>query len=225
MITIKHKREIGSGFYTIPDISRLLGFPKQKVARYIDQYWDEKLGKKLFSDIYSWSTDGRIKAVNFYVLIELYSFFSLQECGVKTYQILKAREHISKELKVAYPFASAGLLTDGRKIWYEFENDIINADGTGQTNLIKIIEDFVKKIDFRKDNKLAERFYPAGRNSSIIVDPHHKFGQPIIKGTNINTEVLFSMYKSGEPVESIGILYDLTEKEVNDAIRFYRNAA
>lgn len=224
MSQIKHKIEIGSGFYTIPDISRLLGFPKQTVARYLEQYWDEKLGKQLFNETYSWSTDGRVKAVNFYVLIELYTFFSLQKLGVTTHQILKAREHIAKELKVTYPFANAGLLTDGKKIWYEFRDAIINADGSRQTNIVKIIEDFVKKIEFG-NNKLAERFFPAGKNSAIVVDPHHKFGQPIINGTNINTEVLFSMYKSGEPIESIGILYDLTEKEVNEAIQFYRNAA
>ena len=139
-------------------------------------------------------------------------------------QILKAREHIAKELNVPYPFASAGLLTDGKKIWYEFKESIVNADGSRQTNIVKIIQDFAKKIDFGSD-KLATRFFPAGKNSAIVIDPHHKFGQPIINGTNINTEVLFSMYKSGEPVENIGILYDLTEKEVSEAIQFYRNAA
>ncbi len=224
MTIINHKREIGSGVYTIPDISRLLGFPKQTVARYLEQYWDEKLGKKLFSDTYSWSADGRIKAVNFYVLIELYTFFSLQKFGVTTRQILKAREHIAKELNTPYPFANAGLLTDGKKIWYEFKDSIISADGSRQTNIIKIIRDFSKKIEFG-NNKLAKRFFPTGKDSAIVVDPHHKFGQPIIKGTNINTEVLFSMYKSGEPVENIGILYDLTEREVEEAIQFYRNAA
>lgn len=82
----------------------------------------------------------------------------------------------------------------------------------------------LKKVDFRPDN-LAERFYPAGKSNSIVVDPHHQFGQPVIKGTNVNTEVIFSMYQSGEPIKAIGILYDLTEKEVNDAVNFYRKAA
>ncbi len=59
----------------------------------------------------------------------------------------------------------------------------------------------------------------------MVVDPHHQFGQPILHGTNINAEVIFSMYESGEPVESIGILYDLTKKQVNDAIFFYKKSA
>ena len=221
---IAHKNELGSGFYTVPDISRLLGFSQDKVRRYLNDYWDDRLGRKLFSDTYTWSADNRTKAVNFYVLIELYTFFKLQEFGVKTATILKARDPMAKETKSPYPFAANGVLTNGKKIWYEFKDAIIDANGTTQTNFVEMIKDFANKIDFGK-NKLAENFWPAGRNSSVVVNPHNQFGQPIIKGSNVNTEVLFSMYKSGEPIESIGILYDLTEREVKDAIRFYKKAA
>jgi len=224
MTKIRYKSKLGYGVYTIPDISKLLGIDRRKVNRYISEYWDERTGRKLFNDSYSWQTDKSTKAVNFFVLIELFSFFRLQELGVKTRKILKSREQMAEELKVEYPFASAPLLTDGNKIWYKFEEDIVNADGSSQTNFVKIIESFAKKVDFRPDN-LAERFYPAGKSNSIVVDPHHQFGQPVIKGTNVNTEVIFSMYQSGEPIKAIGILYDLTEKEVNDAVNFYRKAA
>lgn len=219
-----HKNELGFGIYTAPDISRILNFKQARVRRYLDEYWDERMGRELFQTSYSWSADGRVRAVNFYVLIELFTFFKLQEHGVKTNTILNARNNISKELNSPYPFATAGLLTDGNKIWYEFKDSIINADGSKQTNFIQIIKNFVEKVDFN-ENKLAEHFYPDGRGSSVIINPHHQFGQPIITGTNVNAEILYSMYQSGEPVQSIGILYDLTEKEVNDAIRFFKPAA
>jgi uncharacterized protein (DUF433 family) len=224
MAVIKHKNELGFGIYTIPDISRLLGIDRRKVNRYISEYWDERLGKKLFNDTYSWHTDKSSKAVNFYVLIELYTFFNLQELGVKTRSILVAHQEISKELEIEYPFATADLLTNGQKIWYKFQDNIIDADGSRQTNLVEIIESFAKKVDFRKDF-LAERFWPAGKENSIVVDPHHQFGQPVVKDTNVNAELLFSMYSSGESPKTISILYDLTEKEIYDAINFYRNAA
>lgn len=78
-------------------------------------------------------------------------------------------------------------------------------------------------IEFNS-NKVAERFWPAGKQSSIIVDPHHQFGQPVIEGTNINAELIFSMFESGEQVHAIEILYDITEKEIRDVIRFYKTA-
>ena len=115
MKTISHKRELGSGIYTASDISKLLHINQRKVSRYLNEFWDERLGRKLFNDTYSWNAGNRIKAVNFYVLIEFYSFFRLQEMGVKTRTILKARNQIAQELNVEYPFASAGLLSDGKK--------------------------------------------------------------------------------------------------------------
>lgn len=225
MKAISHKNELGYGIYTIPDISRLLKVDRRKVARYISEYWDEKIGRKLFSETYSWSVNQRNKAVNFYVLIELFTFFKLQELGVKAKTILKARTSIAKELNIDYPFASSKLLTDGKRIWYKFEDAIVNADGSSQTNFVKIIEDFAIKVDFSRTTFLAEKYWPLGRNINVVVDPHRQFGQPIIEGTSINAEVIYSMYKSGEPIDTISILYDLTEKEVNDAINFFRTAA
>lgn len=221
---IFHKKELGSGIYTIPDISRLLSLPKAKVRRYLNDYWDERLGKRLFNETYSWSVGNNIKAVNFYTLIELYTCFRLQGLGVSPKQILKSRIAIAKDLQIPYPFASAKLLSDGKKIWYEFEDSIVNADGTKQTDFVEFIKEFASKIEFNS-NKIAEKFWPAGKKSDVVVNPHHQFGQPILNGTNINAEVIFSMYESGEPIEAIGILYDLTKKQVCDAISFYKKPA
>ncbi|MEP7373370.1 MAG: DUF433 domain-containing protein [Chitinophagaceae bacterium] len=224
MTTIFNKQQLGTGIYTIPDISKLLGLPQAKVRHYLNEYWDERLGKKLFNETYSWSTGNNIKAVNFYTLIELYTCFHLQELGVSTRQILKSRTAIAKDLQMPYPFASAKLLSDGKKIWFEFKDSIVKADGSKQTDFVEFIRKFANKIEF-SSSKVAEKFWPAGRQSDVVVNPHHQFGQPVLNGTNINAEVIFSMYESGEPVESLGILYDLTPKQVNDAISFYKKSA
>jgi len=214
------KQQIGSGIYTIPDIAKILGYPQQKVRRYIKDYWDDQIGKKLFNESYSWKNEN-VKAVNFYVLIELYTCFFLREKGASTVSIMKAHESMAKELNTPYPFASHKVLLAGKRILYELEELIISADGTKQINFAEIIKEFAKNLDFDKKN-LAVKFWPKGKGNSVVVDPHHQFGQPIISGTNINAEGIFSMYESSEPVHAIAILYDLTEKQVLDAINFYK---
>ncbi|HMO61905.1 MAG TPA: DUF433 domain-containing protein [Ferruginibacter sp.] len=218
------KKQIGSGIYTIPDIAKILGYSQQKVRRYINDYWDDSLGKELFKETYSWKKDNNQRAVNFYVLIELYTCFLLRELGASTQSIMKARKNMSKQLETPYPFASYKVLIAGRKILFELEDLIISADGSNQINLSEIIRTFAQNVDFDKNN-LASRFWPKGKQNSVVVDPHHQFGQPIINGTNISAEGIFYMYQSNEPVESIGILYDITEKQVNDAINFYKSKA
>lgn len=129
-----------------------------------------------------------------------------------------------KDLKIPYPFASDKLLSDGTKIWYEFKDSIVKADGSKQSDFVEFIRLFANKIEFNR-YKIAEKFWPAGRQSDVVINPHNQFGQPILNGTNINAEVIFSMYESGEQIDTIGILYDLTNKQVNDAISFYKKIA
>ncbi len=71
---------LGKGIYTMPDVSNILGVPNSKVNRYVGKYWDEKFGK-YYGERYSWSVD-LTKAVNFFTLIELYTFFQISDTGV-----------------------------------------------------------------------------------------------------------------------------------------------
>lgn len=223
-MTAFNKQQLGSGIYTVPDISRILRLPQPKVRRYLNEYWDKRLGKAFFNETYSWSIDKNIKAVNFYTLIELYTCFHLQNLGVSIREILKSRNSIAKDLNTPYPFASEKILCDGKKIWYRFKDAIVKADGSKQTDFVAFISQFANNIDFNSE-KIAERFWPAGKNSNVVINPHNQFGQPIINGTNISAQVIFSMYESGEKIDTIGILYDLTSKQVNDAISFYKKFA
>lgn len=223
MNSIQNTPALGQGIYTVPDVAHILNVSQHRIRWYINKVWDNRFGEKIFGQRYSWDY-GNHKAINFYVLIELYTVLQLKKLGLKARIIHAARESIANDLGVAYPFASSELLTDGEKILYRFEENIVNADGSKQTNFVSIIEEFCKKIEFGENN-LASRFHPNGKESSIVVDPHHQFGQPVIEGTNIQSRVLARMNKAGETLKSLSILYDLTEKQVRDAIAFHKNAA
>lgn len=218
----KNHIALGNGIYTVPDLALILQLPLPKVRRWLTDFYDERLaGSK---DRYSWG-EGRNRATNFLTLIEFYFFYMLRDQKIGASKILEAHKHMSKELKTPYPFASCKLLVNKKDILYEVNSDTwVYADESNQIVIYKLIEDFFKKIDFA-DNALARRFWPLGKEHSIVVDPHHQFGQPVINGTNINAATVYSMYQSGERISTIGILYDLTEEQVNDAIAFCKRKA
>ena len=72
---------------------------------------------------------------------------------------------------------------------------------------------------------LASRFWPLGKDFNIVCDPHRKFGQPIINGTNIQAEAVYRMYLANEPIDFIAALYETSKKNVQDAITFNKTAA
>ncbi len=216
---MKNRPQLGRGIYTISDISNILNLPNHRIRYWINVFWDDKLSK--ISEIkYSWG-EKQDKAVDFYTLIEFHTFYKLRQLGISTNKILKAHSVISKSLKTNFPFASSKILTDGNSILFSPDiKTIINADETLQYNLKEVIEPFCRKIDFNSDY-LADKFWPMGKKNSIVVDPQHQFGQPIIKGTNILAETVYRMNKAGESIEFIANLYELNRKNVKDSIEYF----
>ena len=215
--------KLGHGIYTVPDLALILQLPQAKVRRWLNDFYNSRLGGK-YKGKYSFG-EGREKATNFHTLIEFYVFYKLRESNLSVRKILEAHEAMSKQLRTPYPFASSEVLTEGQNVFYSADDDtMLYANKSQQIVIRRAIETFCKKIDF-SENKLAQRYWPLGKDCNIVVDPHHQFGQPVLSGTNINAAVIFSMYESGEPIESIGILYDLTEKQVKDAVALYQRKA
>ncbi|RKS26583.1 uncharacterized protein DUF433 [Flavobacterium endophyticum] len=222
----ENKIDLGIGIYTISDIASILHLKYFKVERLLNEYWDKRfsdeLGKK-----YSWSI-GKSKAVSFHTLVEFYIFFQLRESGVSTQQIIKAHSELSNMYETAFPFAVSQIIESircvGKRIVFELKSgDIVDLNATKQLNL-KFIQEFAKKIVFDKNN-LAEKFYPMGKKSSIVVNPHNQFGQPVIDKTNIFPETIYNLYKSKESKKFIAASYDLSLKQVDDAIAYCKPAA
>lgn len=166
------------------------------------------------------------RAVSFHTLIEFYVMMRLTEAGVKTKEILKAHKELTRMYKSAFPFALKNVLsqikTDRKKIYLSDKNDLISLDGTRQFNL-SFIKLFFEKLDFDQSN-LATRFWPLGKEKSIIIDPQRKFGHPVLSDKNIYPETIFNHIKAGDPSDYIGYIYGLSEKEINDAVKYMKAA-
>lgn len=219
MIAFENQPEIGKGIYTLKDVASILKMPYPTVRRWVRTYWDGRLGKK-FQKQYSWERDGSV-AVSFHTVVELYVMIQFAEKGVKTQDVLIAHEELSQLLKTPFPFAQKEVLdevkTDGKTVFWKFDGALISMNGTRQINL-DIIQVFFKKLEFEGD--VVSRLWPMGKESSIVIDPKRKFGHPILDGRNIYPETLHGYYRAGDSIPFIAYIFEITEKEVKDAIDF-----
>ena len=219
----QHIFDIGTGIYTIPDIATILKLSPSKVRRWMKEYWNEKFAKNgdgKFSEGF-----GKEQITNFHTLIEFYTFYQLRLHGVSSNKINKAHEVLSDLYKTKYPFAKSNILTDTKNVFFNHENgELIEADKGLQITIKQVLEPFCKSIDFDK-NALATKFYPLGRNHDIVIDPQRQFGQPVIGDTNILTETVYDLHRAGESSKVIANIFELTSKQVKDAIDFHLKAA
>lgn len=225
MKKFENKLVLGNGIYTTMEVANILRLPYPKVHRWITKYWDGELGEA-YAGKYSWSIDNS-RAVGFHTLVEFYVMLQFAEAGVKTREVLEAHKILAKSYNSYFPFAQKQVIenirTDGNKIYLHKDGNTITLDATKQFNL-PFIKLFFKKLEFDEDF-LAAKFWPLGKDYNIICDPHHKFGQPVIEGTNIQAEAIYRMHLSNEPHAFIAELYDISEESVAHALQFFQEAA
>lgn len=213
------KATIGEGVYTISDLAHILNQPPEKVRRWIITFFDDRFANQ-FVKKYSWKIDGS-RAVNFQTMIELLSMFNLSKQGVSTREIIKSHSFLQEKFKTAFPFADKQVMSklklNGKKLIAEIENSFVNTDGSYQLNF-SFISFLLEKIDFEEN--LAVRYYPLGKDKSIVIDPKRRFGNPVIASKNIEAEIICSHYKAGDPISYLAAIYNLTETEIEDALVF-----
>ncbi len=73
---------------------------------------------------------------------------------------------------------------------------------------------------FDYDHGLALRWYPRGRDSSIVVDARIAFGGPTINGAGILTYILKQRYVAGETEEEIAEDFGISISQLDEALRF-----
>lgn len=214
-----HKPRLGEGIFLTSDVAEILQLPYSKVRRWIVELWDSRFAAQ---GTYSFGEDGN-RAVNFYTLIEFYTFYQLRLKGVSAQKIQKAHKTISKEINTPYPFAT-NIRTDGKEIWYDYLDELVNANGKQQLDIKSVLAPFLHKIEFGKNN-LAELYFPLDKSKNVVVDPKKQFGQPTINGRNLRIDTIRKLYEGGEAKKNICFLYDLKNSEVEDALRYYKRAS
>lgn len=211
----------GMGFYTAPDIARILDLKPPNV-----RYWFRTFVKNEFEKTtrfrYYYDYDN-ITTVSFSTLIEIYVFDFLRHQKISTKKIVIAHKELADYFNSPFPFCHYDILMlSGKDIIYNLES-FLTISGTGFQHAIKeYLLPYSQKIEFQ--NNYANKYYPLGKDHSIVINPYNQFGNPIIDGTNIQTYTLSSLYRGGEKIEVISRLYNLTLQQVRDALEFDKAA-
>lgn len=211
--TYKETAKLGEGIYLTSDVARILNLPYHKVYQCMRGFWQG----------YAFGKEGN-RAVNFYSLIEFYIFYQCRQNGMSAQQFKKLHTRLSQTLKTRYPFAHHKISTDYKQFWAEVDGNLVKADGKQQFDFLPLMANFLHNLSYGKNN-MASQFFPLGKKVKVVVDPLYQFGQPVVSGTNIKTKSLFNLHLGGESLKTIGLLYNISEGKVRDAIKFHTIAA
>lgn len=125
---------------------------------------------------------------------------------------------------------SEPLLTDGADLYLDRLGQLINLSRAGQIAIREVLIDHLKRVK-RDDAALPIRLYPFVSGSrpaaerSVVIDPRRSFGQPLLAGAGIRTQVVADRINAGETVADLADDYELSEEQIRNAVVFHQAAA
>ena len=217
---------LGIGLYTATEASRLLTLPATSVRRWLGGYrsagrdyaplWTPQLPK-----LESQLGLGFLDVMQLRIVARLAS-----ETKISPRQLRRALQLARELLHHDHPFATARFRTDGRRLFLEIgretgEPEIYDVLGK-QYGFHRVIEPSFRDVDL--DTEIT-RWWPLGRQRSVVLDPQRSFGAPIISRSGIPTATLARAAEVEGSAPEVTRWYPVTEREVRDAIVFERQLA
>ena len=174
------------------------------------------------------SPEGHEGRLSFNNLIEVYVLNVFRKAeGVKMSSIRKAAWTARQKLDVDRPFLSDKLRVSGDIFWDDL-GTLINLSKGGQLAIRKVLEAYLKRIEYDQATGLPLRLYPmvgesvgldlSGGAHHIVIDPEIGFGQPTVEGRGVTTRVLAERVNAGESVEGVARSYGIPEDVVLEAL-------
>jgi uncharacterized protein (DUF433 family) len=162
--------------------------------------------------------------ISFADLIEVRFLDAFRRHGVNTKALRIAAQGAKELLGRHHPLSTQIFRSDGRTVLAEITKE------TGDKVLLDIVSKqyvFEKVIDpylysGLDFNELKEptRWWPLGKDRSIVIDPHRSFGAPIIARTGVPTKILSEAVTPEQTAEFVARWYNLRLDEIQDALEF-----
>jgi uncharacterized protein (DUF433 family) len=220
----------GIGFYTVPEVARLLKIPPLNIRRWLGGYRYTH-GDKTVDMPPLWKPqlpayDHHIE-LGFRDLIELRVVKSFLDAGLSILTVRNCLEYAREIAGDDHPFSTRRFRTDGRTIFLESlrrtgEDEVLDLK-SHQYVIKKVIDRTFKDLDISHD--IVTRWRPFQGKQSIVIDPKRAFGQPITNNYGVPTVVLADAVKAEGTTERVSRLYDVPPSAVRDAVKFEQSLA
>lgn len=210
------RRRLTLPTYQVKDAARYAGITTQTVRNW--QKTVETAGSAI--------ADRKAReALSYLQLQELAIVSAMRVRGVELKKIRIAREYLSTQLKLEFPFSDPRVKDDGQDILLTLKDELggalrmLVANKGGQYVWNHIIQERFAEFDYEDDLAVRWRI-GRGNQSGIIIDPRISFGAPTIRG--VPTWAVTGRYRAGEAIEDIADDFVITPEEVKKAIAFER---
>jgi hypothetical protein len=129
-------------------------------------------------------------------------------------RLRRAHAFARERFGITYPFASLNLREFGGHVLHEFDEadphgPALALDIGGQWAIPGFVTNTLERVDFSEADRLAERWFPAGRDVPIVLDPRVGAGRLTVLGSGVTVDTIYGRFQAGESIQVLASDYDL----------------
>ena len=141
--------------------------------------------------------------------------------------VRSAYENAQEIFGLDYPFAHLKLEAIGGHIVHSYRGDLSGASMQSMSDplqwtlglpLPEEIQKTISQLDYLFD--LASRWFPAGKEIPIVIDPLMSSGTPTILDSHVTISAIHQRFKSGYKIDFLARDYELEPDVVETAIQY-----
>jgi uncharacterized protein (DUF433 family) len=204
--------------YTFAEAARYLRLPLPTL-----RHWSLGLGK--VAPVFHLDDPAR-QFLSFMNIVEAHILAGIRrKHGVELQQVRRALDYVQKKCGVNRPLIDQKFQTDGRFLFIEKLEELINASKGGQLAMPDLLPQ-LDRID-RDPAGLPVKLYPFTRAADasrplpdpklVVMNPLVSFGRPSVGG--VPTRTIWSRFRAGDSPAHLAEDYGLAAEAIEEAIR------
>lgn len=204
--------------YSFSEADHLAGATPGTTRRWIKGYSYVRSGKKVVRPPVTPRDESAI-AASFYDLLEVVVIGRFKANGLSLGAVRQMVIDCQEMLELPRPLVQLRFKTDGKEVFVDGGNTLLGL-GRRKRELAwnEVLRPFLEELDYSEG--WAARWWPLGRDRSIVIDPDYGFGQPVVSGSGVRTEIVLERVRAGDSFEVIAEDFNLEPLEVERAIQY-----
>ena len=216
--------------YPLAEAARYLKVPPATLRSwFLGRQYQTADGSRQFRAIVA-PASRRPPVLSFYNLIEAHVLRALRtDHGVSVTAVRRAIGYAERQLGLSHLLRRPELRTNAGRLFLERYGQLIELSASGQLALRQVLEAYLERVEW-DDSQFPIRLYPfltaepTTVERPIAIDAAIAFGRPIVLRRGISTGVIVERIGAGESVEALAEDYDLTSRDIEQAVLYERAA-
>jgi uncharacterized protein (DUF433 family) len=206
--------------YTLDEAARYARTTPSTATRWVRGYsYDTLRGRRWSQGVTG--HEQTEKLLSFADLVELAVVAAARRAGVTMKDLRTALQTADEFYGLERPMLLEMFKVAGRHIFIvEGEGEsamVVNLSKRGQTAW-RYVQDVLQSLDY--EHEIARRYFPAGKDHPILIDPRVDFGQPYIVAKGVRTQMIAARFAANESLDTIADDLDVSRFEAEEALRF-----